>query len=140
MAKRGINKLTTDELQAELQRREKAAQRLAVKRDKLLDQVAEIDAELASWGYEAVGSPRKRSGAARGGASGRKRPRNDMSLVDTLAKALKGKTMGVSEAADAAKKLGYKSSSANFRNIVNQTLLKHNDVFKKVGRGQYTAK
>lgn len=138
MAKRTINKLTTDELQAELKRREKAAQRLATKRARLLDQIADIDAELASWGYEAVGGPRKRSGARAGG--GRKRPRNDMNLVDTLAKALKGKTLGVTEAADAAKKLGYKSSSANFRNIVNQTLLKHDKVFKKVGRGQYTAK
>ena len=135
MAKSTINKLSTDELQAELARRERAAQRLASKREKLLAQVAEIDAELADWGYEAVGGAR---GGTRGG--GRKRPRNEMNLVDTLAKALKGKTMGVSEAADAAQKMGYRSSSANFRNIVNQTLLKHDDVFKKVGRGQYTAK
>ena len=135
MAKNTINKLSTDELQAELARRERAAQRLATKREKLLAQVAEIDAELADWGYEAVGGAR---GGSRGG--GRKRPRNDMNLVDTLAKALKGKTMGVSEAADAAQNMGYRSSSANFRNIVNQTLLKHDDVFKKVGRGQYTAK
>ena len=130
MAKSTINKLSTDELQAELARRERAAQRLATKREKLLAQVAEIDAELADWGYEAVGG-------ARGG--GRKRPRNEMNLVDTLAKALKGKTMGVSEAADAAQKMGYRSSSANFRNIVNQTLLKHPNQFKKVGRGLYTA-
>lgn len=137
MAKRTINKLSTDELQAELARRERAAQRLATKREKLLAQVAEIDTELASWGYEAVGGARSRSAAAGGG---RKRPRNEMNLVDTLAKALKGKTMGVTEAAEAAQKLGYRSSSANFRNIVNQTLLKHDKVFRKVGRGQYTAK
>ncbi len=139
MAKRTINKVSTDELQAELARREKAAQRLATKREKLISQIADIDAELASWGYEAVGGPSPSSGGRRRG-SGRKRPRNDMNLVDTLAKALKGKTMSVTEAADAARKLGYKSSSDNFRNIVNQTLLKHKDAFKKVERGQYTAK
>ncbi len=104
-----------------------------MKRERLLAQVAEIDAELASYGYEAVG------GTAPAGG-GRRRPRNTMNLVDALSTVLKNKTMGVSEAAEAVENLGYRSSSANFRNIVNQTLLKHKGNFKKVGRGQYTAK
>ena len=135
MAKKSLNALSTDDLHAELKRREKSAHKLAARREKLLDEVAKIDAELESFGYEAVSAPgRRRAGG------GRKRPRNDMNLVDTLAKAMKGKTMGVTEAAEAAEKLGYRSSSANFRNIVNQTLIKHTDRFKKVSRGQYTAK
>ena len=132
MAKRTLNKMSTNELHAELQRRERDAQRLATKREKLLSQVAEIDAELASYGYEAVGGQTP--------SGGRRRPRNTMNLVDALSTVLKGKTMGVSEAAEAVENLGYRSSSVNFRNIVNQTLLKHKNKFKKVGRGQYTAK
>jgi len=137
MAK-SLDQLSTDQLEAELRRRERAAQRLVAKREKLLSQVADLDAELAAYGYEAAGGASAGGNGRRG--SGRKRPKNDMNLVEALEKALKGKTMGVSEAAEAAQKLGYRSSSANFRNIVNQTLLKHSDVFKKVGRGQYTAK
>jgi hypothetical protein len=135
MAK-SLEKLPTDELEKELRRRERAAHRLVAKRERLLSQIAEIDAELADFGYEAGGAP----SGTNGRRGGRKRPKNEMSLVEALEKALKGKTMGVSEAADAAQNLGYRSSSANFRNIVNQTLLKHTDVFKKVGRGQYTLK
>ena len=137
MAKSSLDKLSTEQLEAELRRRERSAQRLVNKRERLLSQIADIDAELASYGYEAGELPSGGNGR-RGG--GRKRPKNEMSLVEALEKALKGKTMGVSEAADAAQKLGYRSSSANFRNIVNQTLLKHPDTFKKVGRGQYTLK
>jgi len=47
--------------------------------------------------------------------------------------------MGVTEAAEAVKKAGYKTNAANFRVIVNQALLKHRNKFKKVERGQYTA-
>jgi hypothetical protein len=46
--------------------------------------------------------------------------------------------MGVAEAAEAAKAAGYKSSSDNFKNIVNQALITDKR-FKRVGRGQYTA-
>jgi hypothetical protein len=51
---------------------------------------------------------------------------------------LKGKTMGVAEAADAVQKAGYKTSSPNFRTIVNQALLR-SELIKKLGRGAYTA-
>ncbi|MEM0983654.1 MAG: hypothetical protein AAGI17_06880 [Planctomycetota bacterium] len=70
---------------------------------------------------------------------GRKRPRNTKKLPDALADVLKGKTMGVQEAADAVQAAGYQSSSANFRNIVNQVLISDKR-FKRVDRGQYTSK
>jgi len=136
MAKKTLHSLSTNDLHAELIRREKAANRLASKREKLLTQVAEIDAELAEYGYEVVGG----GGTAGSGRGGRKRPKNETNLVEVLAQVMNNKTMGVTEAAEAAQKAGYTSSSANFRNIVNQTLLKNPDVFKKVSRGQYTAK
>jgi hypothetical protein len=34
---------------------------------------------------------------------------------------------------------GYRANAANFRVIVNQTLLKNKSIFKKLGRGRYTA-
>ncbi|QKK07032.1 MAG: hypothetical protein HND58_01880 [Planctomycetota bacterium] len=71
--------------------------------------------------------------------AGGRRPRNDSSLEVALANTLKGKTMGVSEVAEAVQQAGYKTTSPNFRTIVNQTLIK-SDLIKKIGRGQYTAK
>jgi hypothetical protein len=48
--------------------------------------------------------------------------------------------MGVSEMAEAAKKAGHKSKSKNFRTIVSLALLNNRKMFKRVSRGQYTAK
>ena len=62
-----------------------------------------------------------------------------MNLVEALQKTLKGKTMGVTEVTEAVQKNGYKTSAANFRTIVNQTLIKHPKTFKKIARGQYSA-
>ena len=53
---------------------------------------------------------------------------------------MRGKQMGVSEIAEAVQAAGYKTSSANFRTIVNQALIRETDLFKKVSRGVYTAK
>jgi len=50
-----------------------------------------------------------------------------------------GKTMGVSDVAGAVQKAGYRTSSPSFRTIVNQALIASGK-FKRVGRGQYTAK
>lgn len=73
-------------------------------------------------------------------AGSRKRHRNDTSLVGALQQVLSGKTMGVTEAAEAVQQAGYKTTSPNFRTIVNQTLIKNPEVFSKQGRGLYTAK
>lgn len=70
----------------------------------------------------------------------RKRHRNDTNLVEALQQVLSGTTMGVTEAAAAVQAAGYKTTSPNFRTIVNQTLIKHSDAFSKKGRGKYTAK
>ena len=83
---------------------------------------------------DAGGSPRAKH---QGGA--RRRPRNTMNLADALCELLREQTMSVTEIAEAVQKAGYKTSSPNFRTIVNQTLLKDGR-FKRMGRGQYTAK
>lgn len=73
-------------------------------------------------------------------AAARTRAANQVPLNMALHKLLKGRTMSVSEAAEAVQQAGYKSNAANFQKIVNLTLLKRKDLFKRVGRGQYTAK
>ncbi len=152
----GLAALTTADLHAELERRR---QRLSEERDRLRSELEAVEAEIEALGgvggagggasRRGPGRPRG-SGRARGGAgrrrakqaavpAGRKRPKNEQNLSDALVEVLKNKTMGVSEVAEAVQAAGYQTSSANFRTIVNQTLLKDPRI-KKVSRGQYTAK
>ena len=112
-------------LQAEIRRRQRSVTPLTRRREKLLAKLATLDAQIRELGGNVPG--------------GRVRPQNSTNLAEGLAAVLKGKTMGVSEAADAVLKAGYQTNAANFRTIVNQTLIKNRSMFKKVGRGQYTA-
>ena len=144
-----LEELTITELNQEIERRRENAVELAEERAELMGRVAEIDEYLAELGVSVStgrprGRPRKGGGPARSHAAGanrsRKRHKNETNLVDALRDVLKGTTMGVSEVAQAVQDAGYKTTSPNFRTIVNQTLIKHPDVFAKKGRGQYTAK
>lgn len=126
-----LENLSLDALKAEFTKRQRALERLMQTRQRLIDKIVEIDAEIHSHG-----------GRVSTGASGviglRKRPRNELNLVDALAKVLKGRTLSVTEAAEAVQRAGYQTTSPNFRTIVNQTLIKSNQ-FKKHSRGRYTA-
>ena len=108
--------------------------KLAKRHAALLGEIAGVEAELRALGAVA--------GAARGRrslpAGGRKRHKNDSNLEQALAGVLKGKTMGVTEVAQAVQEAGYRTTSPNFRTIVNQTLIR-SALIKKVSRGQYTA-
>lgn len=132
MAKRTLDNVTITDLQRELKRREKKVgtyvRRLSGKRERLRKQLANLEAEIAKFG-----------GRISGGAGGRKRAQNKMNLADALAKTLKSATMSVTEVAEAVQEGGYRTTSPNFRTIVNQTLIKDSR-FKRVGRGQYTVK
>ncbi|MBO6514533.1 MAG: hypothetical protein JJ974_11260 [Phycisphaerales bacterium] len=123
-----LGSVSFEELQAEMARRSKVVGRLERKRTRLQAELAQVDAELAEYGAL----------SASGGI--RRRPRNEMNLVDTLQKVLKNKTMSVTDAAQAARDAGYMTTAANFRTIVNQALIRETKTFKKVSRGQYTAK
>jgi len=123
-----LGTISFEDLQAEMARRSKVVNRLERRRTKLHTELAEIDAELS--GYGAL--------SASGGI--RRRPRNEMNLVDTLQKILKNKTMSVTDVTQAARDSGYMTTAANFRTIVNQALIRETKVFKKISRGQYTAK
>jgi hypothetical protein len=137
MAKRrSVQALSTAELHREIRRRERTAsrqlRRLQRQRDKIAARLSEIDAEITRAGG------RVRVGR-RGGAPGRRRPRNKTNLVEALAGVLKNATMGVTQVMEAVQRAGYRTNSPNFRTIVNQALL-NKGRFKRVSRGKYTAK
>ena len=134
MARRSLATVSTNELQSELRRRVRERDKLLQKRDRLIDQIEAIDRELDGMGVDLVDAP----GAGRRG--GGKRPRNELNLVDALHGVLKNKQMGVTELAEAVQKAGYKTTSPNFRTIVNQALINNPDRFKRVQRGLYTTK
>ena len=84
----------------------------------------------------------KLGGSLRGGRRGAGgRARNEQSLVAVLESVLgNGKPMKVGDIVDAVTAGGYRSNSANFRGIVNQTLIKERKRFAPVDRGVYQLK
>ncbi|MFN0131374.1 MAG: hypothetical protein ACKVW3_02390 [Phycisphaerales bacterium] len=125
----GLATISNSALQAELSRRSQKVRGLMQKHRRAQAVVARLEAQIREHGGEVDGRF----------AGSRKRPKNDQNLVESLAALLKGKTMSVTEASEEVQRAGYKTSSDNFRTIVNQTLIKSN-LFRKVSRGQYTAK
>jgi hypothetical protein len=98
---------------------------------RLVARLQQLEADIRQLG----GSAGRRG---RGGAGSR--ARNEKSLLETLEDVLKtGKPMKVGDIAEAAQKTGYRSNSANFRSIVNQTLIKDKR-FSSAGRGVYQLK
>jgi hypothetical protein len=159
---RALSKVDTSALREELERRAEVLPELEARRRELEAELAEVDAQISALegsGPRAGARGRRRRAkvarktagrgkAASRGKTGRPRGRprgsgrgpNNMSLELALAKLLKNKTMSVTEATERVQTdVGYTTTSPNFRTIVNQTLIK-SDMFKKVARGQYTAK
>lgn len=122
-----LSGLSVMALQAELARRERQLASYQRRRSKLLDELEVIEREMSQLG--SLGA-----GGRRGGGP---RARNSETLVDAIASTLGNSTMGVNELVDAVQRNGYRTTSPNFRTIVNQTLIKHTDRFKRVSRGQY---
>lgn len=105
--------------------------KLTTERKKLQAKIEKIDREIESLEGE--------GGAEGVTASGR--ARNDKPLPDVIADVLKknGKPMKVANITEAVRNTGYNSTSANFRGIVNQALIK-DDRFISPSRGMYGAK
>lgn len=120
-----IATMSIADLHAEIRRRERGSKSLLRRRQTLLKKIASLDAQIVAAG----GSPGKSAGP---------RPRNEMSLVEALRQALKGKTMSVTDAAEAVQKAGYRTSSVNFRTMVAIALSNKKNKFKRVERGRYT--
>ncbi len=107
-------------------------------RERLQAKVVALETRIADWGGAAADGITALA-QGRGRRRGRRRARNGSSLADVLAGVLKGKTMSVTDAMDAVMKAGYRTNSHHFRTQVNIALL-NKDRFKRVARGQYTAR
>jgi len=134
---RTLSKLTTDQLRAELQRRQKNISKLQAKRGRLLKEIGKLDRQIEDLGgqVEPVGKPRgkgKRAAKTTGPAG---KP-----LVECIKDVLAGSKGGmrVKDIASAVQKAGYKTKAKDFYRIVAATV--QGDDFKKLGRGIYTLK
>jgi hypothetical protein len=125
----GVSALTVSDLRRELIRRERRVGGLVRRRERLLAKVRELESQIVEHGGSARG----------GGLALRKRPKNEMNLVEALSKVLSDKVMSVTDVSQAVQDAGYKTTSPSFRTIVNQTLI-NSGRFKRVERGKYTAK
>lgn len=124
-------------LHREIAKRQSRTAELRRERDRLMSRLARLDSQIRASGADVGGMNARRGGGGGGGGGGRRKEGNTLSAA--LASVLKGREMGVSEAADAVIKAGYRTNAANFRTIVNACLIKNKDTFKKVSRGLYTA-
>ncbi|MBT8485572.1 MAG: hypothetical protein HKO59_07155 [Phycisphaerales bacterium] len=122
--------VSIEALQAEFERRLAALQR---RRDELTTELDQLEREIAN--FEIAPAPGRRATRPT-----RKRARNTTNLTEALRKILTDRTMSVSEMAEAVQAAGYRTTSPNFRTIVNQTLIGNPKVFKRVSRGKYTVK
>jgi hypothetical protein len=103
--------------------------KLARQREKLQKRLDAVDSRIADI-----------SGGAGGGRPG-SRARNSVSLQEAILQVLTkgGGPMKVGDIMDKVSNMGYRSTSANFRGIVNQTLIKDKR-FVSSSRGLYQLK
>ena len=121
------------QLQEMLRDQRSQRSKLLSERKKVAGRLDQIDRQIAILDGSMSGS----GGAT---ASG-KRARNAQSLPDAMHSVMKkhGKPMKVGEIVEAVEASGYQSTSANFRGIVNQALIKDKR-FVQESRGVYKAK
>jgi hypothetical protein len=126
----GLSGIPLSALSREIERRRSKASVLLRDRKRLATRLAALDAKIARLGAD--------SGRARG--IGSPRGDNSSTLAGALVKLLTGNTLSVTEMAKEVQTQGYKTNSPNFRTIVNAALINHPNLFKRVARGQYTAR
>ena len=146
--------LSITQLENLLNARRAEVQKLQQRRDQMARELAQIDSRLRGMGASSsggggtrMGRPSGGGGGGGGGAGGGSsnggggRVRNATSLVAMIEQVLgkAGKPMNVGEIAKAVQQRGYRSNSANFRGIVNQTLIKEKQ-FEASSRGMYQMK
>ena len=127
--------LTLAQLERLMRSRRSEMTRLTRQRDKLQKKLDVLNGRIAEISGGASGN-----GNA-GGGTGRGRARNDVSLQDAIHQVL-SKASGAMNVGDIMEKVraaGYRSNSANFRGIVNQTLIKDKR-FTSSARGVYQLK
>lgn len=127
------NNFNIAQLERALGEKRTELQKLRRQRSEIQKKLNQIDRQIDRVGGGMNGSRR--------GAGGGGRARNAHSLMETLEAVLRegGRPMKVAEIMEAAIANGYRSGSANFRGIVNQTLIKDKR-FGQVDRGVYELK
>ena len=133
--------LTVQQLERELGKRRRKLPTLQRKRAGLQRKRAGLVRRLSTIERKLAGVESRISGlGAAGRRGGGRRPRGAPTLVSSLIEVLKGKTMSVKDAMEAVRGAGYKTSSPNFRVMVNQAFIarKNKKFFKRVDRGLYT--
>lgn len=125
--------LSITQLEELLRDRRKSITDLERERDKARRRLDELNQQLAAIG----GGGHVGAGGGRTGT----RPRNEKSLNVVLFDVLSahGGPMKVADITEAVRAQGYRSTSANFRGIVNQTLIKDKR-FTSPYRGAYQLK
>lgn len=110
---------------------------LQKRRQTLQKQLDAVDSQIASLTGE---GRRGRGGRIKFGGRGGGRGENSlMSMIEASLRDA-GKELTVGEIMEAVTKRGYRSSSDNFRGIINQTLIKDRNKFEAVARGTYGLK
>jgi hypothetical protein len=125
--------LTVTELERILRRRRAEITLLTQERNRLQQRLGIIDNKIR----ELAGNGTIAFSANRAG-----RARNAMSLIETLSQVMgkTGKPMTVSNILQGVLDSGYRSTSPNFRGIVNMTLVKERKRFANASRGVYELK
>jgi hypothetical protein len=121
--------LTIAELENILNQRRRNLAVLHKQRGKLQKQLQDVDRQIAVL-------------SGRGGINGGPiRARNAVSLVTAMETVLKeaGEPLSVGDILNGVQRRGYTSNSANFRALVNQTLIKEKR-FAQASRGMYQLK
>jgi DNA-binding transcriptional MerR regulator len=124
--------LAIADLRRMLDQRRSDLKRLTKRRAMLQRDLAEVDREIEKISGKGGGG----GGARRGGGT---RARNETNLIETLDGVLraKGQPMNIGDIVEGVLRTGYRSTSENFRGIVNQQLIKERKRFQKTGRGMY---
>jgi hypothetical protein len=124
--------LSIAQLERALRDKRSEVGKLQKQRANVLKKLSAIDRKIERAGGSISGGMGMTSGG---------RVRNAQSLNDTIEAVLKsaGKALSVGDILDGVQSSGYRSNSANFRGIINQTLIKDKR-FGQVQRGVYDLK
>jgi hypothetical protein len=128
-------RFSISQLESMLNSRRDQLAALAKERAQLEKQLGALDLKIRT-----LGGSRGSGASIDATASGR--ARNEKSLIATMEEVLTkaGKPMGVGDILEAVQASGYRSTSANFRGIINQTLILQRKRFTNAGRGLYAMK
>ena len=139
MPRLGTGAYSIAQLEQMLNKCKNERQKLERERNKVARRLQQLDSRIGALGGN--GSGRGRGGSGGGGGGAGSRVRNDKSLIEMIEGVLgkSSKPMKVGDIADAVQSGGYRTNSANFRGIVNQTLIKDKR-FTSAGRGVYQMK